>query len=138
MTGISIWQIIIAIITVGFLIGLRLAVKTIVKGISKTREMAHYRNDELTKIDLVVEKLDYVTTIPKMGKVEIIQFHLNQEDEKLFYSISPEYLKRLRPKLECLVNQLEQNDTTYGHQYAERQFYIGDKLIFKWQKEVNI
>lgn len=121
-----------------FLIGVVLAIKAIRKGVNKAREITHLSTDELSKVDLLVEKLAYISVIPDTGKVEYIHFYLNEKNEKLFYDIPPEYLKRLRPKLEKLIDLLEQNDITYGHQYAERQFYIGSKLIFSWQRDVKI
>lgn len=121
-----------------FLIGLILAIKAIRKGVNKVNEVRHSRSDELAKVNLAIENISYISVIPDVGKVDYIHFYLNQEDEKLFYDIPPEYLKRLRPKLEKLIDQLEQNDVTYGHQYAERQFYIGSKLIFSWHREMKI
>lgn len=138
MSGHAIGQAMIAGIATLFLIGIILAIKAIGKGVNKAREITHLSTDKLSKVDLLVAKLSYISVIPDTGKAEYIHFYLNQEDEKLFYDIPPEYLKRLRPKLEKLIDQLEQNDVTYGHQYAERQFYIGSKLIFSWHKEMKI
>ncbi|MGX2969377.1 hypothetical protein [Ursidibacter sp. B-7004-1] len=138
MSGQALMQALAAGLATLFLIGLILAIKAVGKGVNKAREMTQLVRDELVKVDLLVEKLDYISVIPNTGKAEYIHFYLNQEDEKLFYDIPPEYLKRLRPKLEKLINQLEQNDITYGHQYAEREFYIGSKLMFSWHREMKI
>lgn len=136
--GSAIGQAIAAGMATLFLIGVILVIRTIKKGIDKVSDIKHSRDEEISKVDLVISKLSHIEIIPEIGKIDYIYFYLREEDEKLFYSIPPEYLKRLRPKLEILVNQLAKNESSYGHQYAERQFYIGDKLIFKWQKDVRI
>lgn len=121
-----------------FLFAIIFVVKMLIKGVNKVKEIKHLRYDEIAKVDYIVEKLSYIEINPKVGKVEFIEFYLDPSDESVFYAISPEYLKRLRPKLENLVNQFEQTDSSYGHKYAERRFLIGDKLIFSWQNEVKI
>lgn len=121
-----------------FLFAIILMAKMFSKGIDKVKDIKHLRDDEIAKVDYIVEKLSHIDVSPKVGKVEFIDFHLDPSDESAFYAISPEYLKRLRPKLENLVNQFEQTDSSYGHKYAERRFFIGDKLIFSWQNEVKI
>lgn len=121
-----------------FLFAIIIVVKMFSKGIDKVKDIKHLRDDEIAKVDYIVEKLSHIDVNPKVGKVEFIEFYLDPSDESAFYAISPEYLKRLRPKLENLVNQFEQTDSSYGHKYAERRFLIGDKLIFSWQNEVKI
>ena len=121
-----------------FLIALVYALKTISKGVDKIRAVKLARNDELTKVNYVIEKISHIEVIPNIGKVEYIDFYLNSEDESAFYAISPEHLKRLRPKLDALANKFEQNEMSYGHKYAERRFFIGDNLIFNWKNEVKI
>ncbi len=126
------------ILGMAFLFAIILMAKMFSKGIDKVKDIKHLRDDEIAKVDYIVEKLSHIDVSPKVGKVEFIEFYLNPSDEGAFYAIAPEYLKRLRPKLENLVNQFEQTDSSYGHKYAERLFLIGDKLIFSWQNEVKI
>lgn len=85
-----------------------------------------------------MEKISYIDINPKVGKVEFIEFYLDPNYESAFYSISPEKLKYLRPKLENLINKFEQTESSYGHKYAERSFFIVDKLIFSWKNEAKI
>lgn len=121
-----------------FLIALVYAIKVISRGIDKVRTVKYARYDELNKVNYVVEKISRIDVIPNIGKVEYIDFYLNLEDESTFYAISPEHLKRLRPKLDALANKFEQNEISYGHKYAERRFFIGENLIFNWKNEVKI
>lgn len=138
MYGDAVVKAISAGLLMALIIGIIYAIQAISKGVNKVKKVRHARNDEIAKVDYIVEKLSHIDVSPKVGKVEFIEFYLNPSDEGAFYTISPEYLKRLRPKLENLVNQFEQTDSSYGHKYAERRFLIGDKLIFSWQNEVKI
>lgn len=90
-----------------------------------------------TDIDLVLQKLE-INVYPPTNKVESINFHLNELDERLFYQISPKNVKKLRKRLEILADRLQDNEISYGHKYAERRFYIGEKIIFSWQKEIKL
>ena len=96
-----------------FLIALVYAIKVISRGIDKVRAVKYARHDELNKVNYVVEKISHIDVIPNIGKVEYIDFYLNSEDESAFYAISPEHLKRLRPKLDALANKFEQNEMNW-------------------------
>lgn len=120
------------------LIGIVLAVKAMKKGVDKVKDLNQLRNDELYKMDNVVQKIESIDIFPVTGKVESINFFLNENDESLFYAIPPSYLKRLRKKLELLAKNFKESDLSYGYQYAERHFYIGNKLIFSWKNEINL
>lgn len=90
-----------------------------------------------TDIDLVLQKLE-INVYPPINKVESINFHLSELDERLFYQISPENVKKLRKRLEILADRLQDNEISYGHKYAERRFYIGEQVIFSWRKEIKL
>ena len=103
--------------------------------------MYYLRNRYLHKLWyrlFIVENLSCIDVQPPKGKAEYINFYLGQDNESAFYAVSPEHIKRLRPKLEQITHTFEQTKNSYGHNYAERRFYIGDKLIFRWKNEVKI
>lgn len=118
-------------------IGIFYAIKAIAKGVEKTKAVAGFLKEELDKVDRLVERITYSEN-PEIGKVEVVRFHLSQADESLFYAIPPKYLKRLRAKLEKMLQSVPDTTASYGRQYAERQFWIGNQLIFSWKNEVKV
>lgn len=130
-----------AIISMVILIGLIYAVKAIVRGTNKikekVKEKAGLLKEELEKVDQLIARLSYSEDL-QMGKVETIYFHLSSNDEYLFYAIPPKYIKRLKAKLEQIAQSEPDTEYSYGRQYAERQFWIGNQLIFAWQNEINV
>lgn len=88
-------------------------------------------------IDLVLQNMEQFCS-PNMGKIESINFRMNEENERYFYAIPPEKVKKLRQRLEIIAKQLQDNESCYGYLYAERRFYIGNKLIFSWSNKVRI
>lgn len=118
-------------------IGIFYAIKAIFRGVEKTKEIADFLKEELDKVDRLIELVSYSEN-PEVGKVEIVCFHLSQADESLFYAIPPKYIKRLRTKLEKILQSVPDTTTSYGRQYAERQFWIGNQLIFSWKNEVKV
>lgn len=119
------------------LIGFIYAIKAVVRGVEKTKEVTGFLKEELDKVDRLIERVSYSEN-PEIGKVETIHFHLSQADESLFYAIPPKYIKRLRTKLEKMLQSVPDTTTSYGRQYAERQFWIGNQLIFSWKNEVKV
>lgn len=103
----------------------------------EVKEDEHQALTHPTEIDIVLQKIE-INVSPLINKVESINFQLNELDERLFYGISPENVKKLRKRLEVLADRLQDNDTSYGYKYAVRNFYIGDKIIFSWQKEIKL
>lgn len=96
------------------------------------------RVNEKSKIAFVIEKIS-IEFSPTIGQVEKINFYLDRENANMFYAIKPKNIKYLRLKLENLINQqLVEDKIIFGYMYAERFFYIGDKLIFKWKNEIRI
>ncbi|MDG4953659.1 hypothetical protein [Actinobacillus equuli] len=90
-----------------------------------------------TEIDLMLQHLEQ-STFPDVGRVRSINFVMKEENERYFYAISLEKVGKLRKRLGILANRLKDNEKSYGFLYAERNFYIGDRLIFSWKNEVNI
>ena len=134
----SIYQAVIVGFATVFIAGAIYIVSKIGKGINKVKEIKYQLDNEIGKVDYVVEKISYIDINPKVGKVEFIEFYLDPNYESAFYSISPEKFMYLRPHLENLINKFEQTESSYGHKYAERSFFIGDKLIFSWKNEAKI
>lgn len=128
---------IVAGLAMAMLIGIVYAIKAIAKGVEKTKAVAGFLKEELDKVDRLVERITYSEN-PEIGKVEIVCFHLSQADESLFYAIPPKYIKRLRTKLEKMLQSVPDTTASYGRQYAERQFWIGNQLIFSWKNEVKV
>lgn len=128
---------IVAGLAMAMLIGIVYAIKAIAKGVEKTKAVAGFLKEELDKVDRLVERITYSEN-PEIGKVEVVRFHLSQADESLFYAIPPKYLKRLRAKLEKMLQSVPDTTASYGRQYAERQFWIGNQLIFSWKNEVKV
>lgn len=125
-------------LTTAFIIGIIYVVSAIGKGLRKFKGIRHLRGDEICKVDYIVERISHIDISPKIGKAEYIKFYLDPNDESAFYAISPKYLKQLRPRLEKLASKFEQTESSYGHKYAERSFFIGETLIFSWKNEVKI
>ena len=80
----------------------------------------------------LIQKIS-ITTDPRMGKVEHINFTLSKEYEKLFYNIRPNdqnFVKILK-ELNSLLEK-RKSSNCYGYDYATKHFYIDDKEIFRW------
>ncbi|MFA9499716.1 DUF805 domain-containing protein [Mannheimia sp. E30BD] len=90
-----------------------------------------------TDIDLVLQNIGQFCS-PPIGRIESINFRMSEENERYFYAIPPERMKKLRQRLEILAKRLQDDEDSYGYLYAERRFYIGDKLMFSWSNEVKI
>ncbi|MFA9488175.1 MULTISPECIES: DUF805 domain-containing protein [unclassified Mannheimia] len=90
-----------------------------------------------TDIDLVLQNMGQFCS-PPIGRIESINFRISEENERYFYAIPPESVKKLRQRLEILAKRLQDDEDSYGYLYAERRFYIGDKLMFSWSNEVKI
>ncbi|MBN6711162.1 DUF805 domain-containing protein [Haemophilus haemoglobinophilus] len=108
-----------------------------VKAEEKAKQAEQQALTNPTDIDLVLQKLE-INVYSPTNKVESINFQLSESDERLFYQISPENVKKLRKRLEILADRLQDNEIAYGHKYAERRFYIGEQVIFSWRKEIKL
>nr|WP_236650896.1 DUF805 domain-containing protein [Mannheimia pernigra] len=90
-----------------------------------------------TDIDLVLQNMEQFCS-PHIGRIESINFRMNEEYERYFYSIPPKKVKKLRQRLEIIAKRLQDNEDSYGYLYAERRFYIGEKLMFSWSHKVKV
>lgn len=138
MTADAIFSAVVAGLGTAILIGMVFIVKFIAQGVNKVKEVKSIRDNKLATIDEIVKKINHISVTPLLGKAEFIDFYLDENEESAFYAIPPEYLKRLRPKLEEKVKQLNQTEESYGYNYAQRRFFIGSKLIFTWSNEIKI
>ncbi|WP_439258070.1 hypothetical protein [Lonepinella sp. BR2271] len=107
------------------------------KGVEKVREVTDNATSELQKVDDLLQYL-YIEISPETGKVEQINFYLDQEYERHFYDIPANYVKRLKSKLEKdIQSRISSESNLYGFDYAMRHFYIGNQRILSWTKEIK-
>lgn len=103
----------------------------------KAREAEQQALTNPTDIDLVLQNMVQFCN-PNSGRIESINFRMSEDNERYFYAIPPEKVKKLRQRLEIIAKRLQDDENNYGYLYAERRFYIGDKLMFSWSNEVKI
>lgn len=86
---------------------------------------------EFDKIQILLSKINIETISNINGKVEKIYITLDQEDERYFYDISPEFLISSTELIDNMIKNTK-NTNFYGYEYAIRIFRIGNKEMFNW------
>ncbi|MDO4431573.1 MAG: hypothetical protein Q4B95_09885 [Lonepinella koalarum] len=91
---------------------------------------------ELDKVNALLDVLKIYPLSIESGKIAEIHIVLDKNNERLFYEINPKYLPFISNSIDNIIENTR-NPNQYGYDYARRIFFIGDKKILEWAKDIS-